>query len=97
MSENDRLPNSLPSGWEESLRELLHTKLSLPTDRAESLTHALVDIYESVVQVYGTTLPTILGQTSTISNEVLQDMVWDLRETFRHIDYHVHDSGILDI
>jgi hypothetical protein len=97
VSEKGHLPNLLPSGWDENLCELLHTRCGLPVEKAESLTHALVDVLESVVQVYGTTIPGILGNTSHIEIEMLQDMVWDIREEFRHIDYHVHESGMLEI
>lgn len=97
MSEESHLPDQLPLNWDKSIFELLQSRLGYSTEKSESLAHALVDILESVAQVYGTTIPDILNQADSTQTEKLQDLVWDIREAFRHIDYHIHDSEILEI
>lgn len=97
MDEKSTFANSLSPGWDTSLCELLQAKLDFSVEKAESLSYALVDILEAVVQVYGTNIPMILEHKASAETEMLQDMAWDIREAFRHIDYHIHESGVLDL
>ena len=64
-------------------------------ERAESIVHALIDIEESLNTIYKITLPKIL-ENSLTADEV-QDLIWDIREDFRHIDYHIHDADLINL
>ena len=97
MDKKNDFTKSLPLGWDNSICELLRVRLDSSVEKAESLTHALVDILEEVVGVYGKTIPTILQHKASAEMEIPQDLVWDIREAFRHIDYHIHESGVLDL
>lgn len=80
----------------DKLLDVLQKNPRFSRERAEALVHAMVDIAESMNKVYGETLPRLLSDPNA-SPDVLQDRVWELREEFRHIDYHVHDSGVLEL
>lgn len=64
--------------------------------RREALVHALVDIRSSLVRVYGQLLPE-LTRDAIRTPEVLRDQIWELREEFRHIEYHLKDGGWADL
>lgn len=64
--------------------------------RREALVHALVDIRSSLVRVYGELLPELIRDTIR-PPEVLRDQLWELREEFRHIEYHLKDGGWADL
>jgi hypothetical protein len=61
---------------------------------AESIVHALVDIKESIDKIYKTLIPIILSSNSTSNQAEFQESLWQIREEFRHIDYHIKDSNI---
>lgn len=65
-------------------------------EQAESFVHALVDILESVGKIYDTMLPELLD-TMDQPSEVFKDKLWDIREEFRHIDYHLRDANLTDL
>jgi hypothetical protein len=69
----------------------------MPTTRADAAVHALVDILETIENIYGSVLPDILAEPGPEAIATLKERLWDLREELRHIDYHVHDSGLLDL
>ena len=58
--------------------------------------HALTDIAASVEKVYGEMLPALLSDP-TVATEALQDTLWDIREEFRHIQYHIDDGTLTDL
>lgn len=64
-------------------------------DNIDALVHALVDIKESTEKIYNSLLPQLCGSQN--NSETLQDLLWSIREEFRHIEYHIQDSGINDI
>jgi len=68
----------------------------LGRERAEALVHALVDIRESMEKIYGTLLPKLIAVLDHSPDEFM-DKLWDIREEFRHVDYHIHDSGITEL
>lgn len=59
-----------------------------------AILHALVDIKESMDAIYSNILPKL--SVEGISQDEVQDLLWDIREEFRHVEYHIHDSKILD-
>jgi hypothetical protein len=66
-------------------------------ERADAAVHALIDIIDTVEIIYGSVLPEILAEPGADTPVTLKERLWDLREELRHLDYHVHDSGLLDI
>ena len=65
-------------------------------ERAEAIVYALVDIAESMEKVYGTLLPELLAVLDRPSAE-FKDKLWDIREEFRHVEYHIHDAELTDL
>lgn len=76
--------------------ELLKQRKVVTPEQADAIGHALVDIAESIQRIYIELIPKVLNEQES-SEEVFQDAVWDLREEFRHIDYHIQDSGLIDL
>lgn len=58
--------------------------------------HALVDIAESMEKLYGTLLPALVVALDQSSDE-FKDKLWDLREEFRHVEYHLRDAKLTDL
>jgi len=65
-------------------------------ERIDALVHALVDIAESIEKVYGKIIPKILDEPE-IPPEALRERLWEIREEFRHIDYHIHDAKLMEL
>jgi hypothetical protein len=82
----------------EKLLSLFRDCAGMSQEQAEGGVHALVDIAESMFEIYDVILPCLTSQPSSGKSTLdLKDTLWELREELRHIDYHVHDSGLLDI
>ena len=62
----------------------------------QELVYALVEIEESFEKVYSDILPQILAEES-IDKDRLRDLLWDIREEFRHIEYHIQDSQVTEL
>lgn len=73
------------------LQSLLDERLVLPPDRTEALVYALREVAGSIQKVYWALLPRTIDDPE-ITAETLRDLIWDIREEFRHIDYHIHDG-----
>jgi hypothetical protein len=65
-------------------------------ERAEAIVHALVDIGESMGKIYGTLLPELMAVLDLSSAE-FKDKLWDIREEFRHVEYHLQDAQLTDL
>jgi hypothetical protein len=72
----------------ERLFERVTRRELLAADESDVVVHALVDIAESIEKAYCHILPRLLSE-SEAATEILKDRFWDIREEFRHIDYHV--------
>jgi hypothetical protein len=75
-------------------RLLVSLRVSLE-EQAGTLAHALLDEYESVQDVYGSLIPQLLGDHEA-SPESVRELLWDVREQFRYIDYHIHDAELTE-
>ena len=78
------------------VRELVKNEL-LNHDAADAVALALNDVAESMDKVYGQFLPRLLESLSENNRDDAQDALWDIREEFRHIDYHVHDAKLTEL
>lgn len=63
--------------------------------QAEAIIHALIDNEESFQTVYKEMVPKIL-QTN-LTNDEFMDLLWDIRDEFRHIDYHIQDGNLINL
>lgn len=77
-------------------RALIKESQDVEPEKAEAIVHALIDIEESLDTIYNTTLPKLLDDNS-LSPSDFQDLMWDIREQMRHIDYHIQDAELLDL
>jgi hypothetical protein len=68
----------------------------ISSEEADAVIHALIDIAVSIEKVYFDVVPKLLSEPNA-TIEILKDRLWDLREEFRHIDYHIHDSKLTEI
>jgi hypothetical protein len=88
------LRNSDASG---ELVKSLERNHVLDGSEADALAHALLDIAEAINRVYGSLVPELLASLHGGSRVQVKDVIGDLREEFRHIDYHVHDPHLTDL
>lgn len=65
-------------------------------ERAEAIVHALVDIGESMENIYGALLPGMMAVLDR-SNAEFKDKLWNIREEFRHVEYHIKDAKLDDL
>lgn len=79
------------------LMELLTKDSLFDRDAAEALVHALVDIRESINKIYNQVLPQLVEHQNGLTKEQVLEKLWEIREQFRHIDYHIRDSKITEI
>lgn len=56
---------------------------------SEAWAHALVDIQNSYEIIFNKLLPEVLARTESSRNE--REILWDIREELRHIEYHLND------
>jgi hypothetical protein len=68
---------------------------SINEEKNEAIVHALVDIKESFEKIYLDIIPKL--SVEGISEDQVQDLLWDIREEFRHIDYHIKDTDLLEL
>jgi hypothetical protein len=61
----------------------------LDPDEPETLAIALADIEESMRRFLETQLPRLTD--TAVRGEALEELLFDIREEFRHIAYHLHD------
>jgi hypothetical protein len=78
------------------LFELVTNDNVMNKEEAEALIHALVDINESIEKVYFNIIPKLQSSTNP-SKEFIKESLWDIREEFRHINYHIQDAKLVDL
>ena len=65
-------------------------------EKADAVVHALVDIEESTRKIYVELLPELVHALDQ-SPDAFKDKLWDVREEFRHIAYHLQDAKLTDL
>lgn len=96
MNAQERKQPNFDEDQSRILLNLLRSHQVVPDEEADAIVHALTDIGVSIEKVYFDIIPRILSNPE-ISIDDLRDRLWDLREEFRHIDYHIHDSKLTDL
>ena len=74
--------------------KLIDCKL-MSKEEINNLIYSLQEIEESFDKIYNEIIIKILKTENTDSK--IQDLIWDIREEFRHIDYHIKDGKLLDL
>ncbi len=80
----------------QQLKELLRSRGVLLEAEAEAVAYALLDIAGSTRRVYLDIIPAILDEPNAPLDQ-LKDRIWNIREEFRHIVYHIHDGKLTEL
>ena len=75
------------------LHDVLLRRFHLSDEDTASKLHALNDIIDSINKIYNEVIPKILIEKDF---DTIQDLYWDIREEFRHVDYHIHDANLIE-
>ncbi len=76
----------------EDILKLLTKQKIMNKLEAEAWCYALREIEQSINKIYIEILPKF--QLYSSDPEKIQDIVWDIREEFRHIQYHIDDGNL---
>ncbi|OGN60011.1 MAG: hypothetical protein A3F40_03300 [Chlamydiae bacterium RIFCSPHIGHO2_12_FULL_27_8] len=79
----------------EKLYEKIIKKKIYSDEYSEALVYSLMEIEKSLKLVYRELLPILLE--NNFPKDVFIKKLWDIREEFRHIDYHIKDGNLLDL
>ncbi len=60
-------------------------------EELDSYVHALIDIDESLVKINSLVDEIIKNEKNT---DLIREKLWDIREEFRHIEYHINDAKL---
>ena len=71
--------------------ELIRSQNLMSLEQAEAFAHALHDVFESTEKIFHQIIPGIV-QRKALSKEDL----WELREEFRHILYHLEEAKLAE-
>lgn len=80
--------------FNDDLYPKLKQDLLFDSGKLDSFVHALADIKESIDKIYNIYVPSLLENKDV---EILEEAIWDIREEFRHIDYHIKDADLTNI
>ena len=78
----------------DKLYDILKVHSFYEDNELDAYIHALADIKESVENIYNKYMKRIIK--SPDDKDKVQDCLWDIREEFRHIDYHLKDASLLE-
>lgn len=76
------------------LAKILLSNNILSSPDIEALVYGLIEIAESMDEIYSKIIPEII---SANGHDELMDKVWDLREAFRHVQYHIDDGKFKEL
>lgn len=79
-------------GFYNNLYQVLLDKGIMSKNQCGAWVYALHDIDESIGEVYTKIVPKLLDEKLT--KEQIQELMWDIREEFRHIQYHIDDAKL---
>ena len=64
----------------------------MPENKADTWVHALLDINESFDEVYKNLLPKFMSEQK--KKEEIKNLIREIHEQFRHIQYHLNDAQL---
>lgn len=83
--------NSIDS---EKLYAIVQKHQIFKSDELDSFIHALNDINDSFVKIYNEHINNILNDSE--DKDLVVNNIWDIREEFRHIAYHIEDAKLTE-
>jgi len=78
----------------DKLYEILLRNKIFAQKELDAYVHALVDINESLTKIYTECVNNILSNGD--NKDAIINAIWDIREEFRHITYHIDDAKLTD-
>ncbi len=79
--------------------EYLHKKILssnlLNANKTEALVYGLQEIKNSIDLIYDKIIPELINEN--LNKDQILNLLWEIREECRHIDYHIKDSELLDL
>jgi hypothetical protein len=83
--------------FEQLVERLAHCPAiaSYGSEEPETLAHAFSDIEESMRKFLENQLPKLVDPS--VKGKNLEDLLFDIREEFRHILYHLHDPAFFRV
>jgi hypothetical protein len=88
MDESVKLANAL--------FHVFKDKAEMNEEKSGAVSYALGDISSSVKTIYSLLIPRLLESEKLTKEEVLETL-WDIRDEFRHIQYHIDDAKLTDL
>lgn len=73
----------------------LYDRRLIAEEHRNALYHALIDITNSIGAIYSAIIPRLLVSLNA-DEEELRDVLFELRDEFRHIEYHIRDARLAD-
>jgi hypothetical protein len=94
MENENKFLNKFKTSEINKLDVVMRDELKYTDIEREALLHALLDIAESFEKVYSTIIP----QINLLKNKQdIREGMWELREEFRHIQYHINDAKLTEL
>ena len=78
----------------DKLFDILKKHQIFKKDQLEAYIHALVDINESLNKIYLEYIDAIIANSD--DKDIVIDNIWEIREEFRHISYHLNDAKLTE-
>jgi RNA-binding protein YlmH len=79
---------------DEKLYEILKDNKIFQNEELDAYVHALVDIKEGIEKIINIHISDILNNAQ--NKEIVKDKLGDIREEFRHIQYHIDDAKLTE-
>ena len=78
----------------ENIYHLLLKKKIMSKKKAEAWCYDLSEINRSIEVIKNKFIPALLENQD--QEEKFQDLLWDIREEFRHLQYHIDDGKLTE-
>jgi len=79
---------------QDKLYKILQSQQIFKDEELDAYVHALVDINDSIDKIYSNYVNDILINSE--NKEAIINAIWDIREEFRHISYHIDDAKLTE-
>ena len=76
------------------LKKILLEKTEINHDDADTLSHALIDVQESLEKIYNTILPKFYEENDRVK---IIELIWEIKDEFNHINYHIEDANLTEL
>ncbi len=69
----------------------------LSSEQRASTLYALSEIAESMEKIFLQMIPRLASMGAESDVDAVKDALWDIREEFRHVQYHIDDGQLKDL